>query len=159
MAKMSKATGGTVQTILGAIVGGVAARVITNALPIENNLIKAGLPLGAGFFLAGQKNPMLKGVGLGMAVSGGTALVAALVPGIGNVMDLNTIEAPSVPETVFIEEPEDGLGDPANQSILSDPADQTILSGAEADQSILSEMPGGEEINGVYDFAGYEQNF
>jgi hypothetical protein len=159
MAKISKATGGTVQTILGAIVGGVGAKILTNALPIENNLVKALIPLGGGFFLANQKNPMLKGVGIGMAVTGGTALVSALIPGIGQSMDLNTIEAPEVPETVFIEEPEDGLSDPANQSILSDPANQSILSAAEVDQSILSEMPGGEELNGVPDFAGYEANF
>ena len=132
--------------IAGILVGAVASRFVIKALnkamPTQSPTIKALVPVGAGVFLATQKNPLLKSAGFGMIGSGGVELANAIIPGIG---------APSVPD-VFMSEADDDetlyLNGPADQSILSEydeeyingPADQSILSGP-ADQSILSEAP------------------
>jgi len=131
---MPKVNKGFAMDIAGILVGAIAARYVTKAvekaLPNQSPLIKSLLPVGAGVFLAMQKNPLVKSAGFGMIGSGGVELANAIVPGIG---------APSVPD-VFMGEAEDEillLNGPADQSILSGPADQSILSGP-ADQSILS---------------------
>ena len=93
-------------------------------MPETSPTIKALVPVGAGVFLAMQKNPLIKSAGYGMIGSGGVELANALVPGIG---------APEIPD-VFMDGPDDFeddtlyLNGPADQSILSGPADQSILS-------------------------------
>lgn len=125
-----------VMDVAGILVGAVATRFVVKgldkALPNANPTLKAVLPVGAGIFLAMQKNPLVKSAGLGMIGSGGVALANSIIPGIG---------APEIPD-VFMDGPNDMdeilyLNGPADQSILSGPADQSILSGP-ADQSILS---------------------
>jgi hypothetical protein len=124
-----------VMEVAGILVGAVATRFVVKgidkALPNADATLKAVLPVGAGIFLAMQKNPLIKNAGLGMIGSGGVALANSLIPGIG---------APEIPD-VFMDGPDEDeilyLNGPADQSILSGPADQSILSGP-ADQSILS---------------------
>jgi hypothetical protein len=139
---------GFIMDVAGILVGAVASRFVVKALnkamPETSPTIKALVPVGAGVFLAMQKNPLIKSAGYGMIGSGGVELANALVPGIG---------APEIPD-VFMDGPDDFeddtlyLNGPADQSILSEydseylngPADQSILSGP-ADQSILSNRP------------------
>lgn len=114
--------------VAGILVGAVASRFVVKALnkamPETSPTIKALVPVGAGVFLAMQKNPLIKSAGYGMIGSGGVELANALVPGIG---------APEIPD-VFMDGPDDFeddtlyLNGPADQSILSGPADQSILS-------------------------------
>ena len=141
--------------VAGILVGAVASRFVVkalnNAMPTAPPTIKALIPVGAGVFLAMQKNSLIKSAGFGMIGSGGVELANAIIPGIG---------APEIPD-VFMDGPDDMdddtlfLNGPADQSILSEyddeflngPADQSILSGP-ADQSILSggpEFMSGEE--------------
>ncbi len=117
-----------VMEVAGILVGAVATRFVVKgidkALPNADATLKAVLPVGAGIFLAMQKNPLIKNAGLGMIGSGGVALANSLIPGIG---------APEIPD-VFMDGPDDMdeilyLNGPADQSILSGPADQSILSG------------------------------
>ena len=143
-----KANKGFFMDIAGILVGAVASRFVVKALnkamPTASPTIKALVPVGAGVFLATQKNPLIRSAGFGMIGSGGVELANAIIPGIG---------APTVPD-VFMDGPDDMdddtlfLNGPADQSILSEyddefmngPADQSILSGP-ADQSILSGSP------------------
>jgi hypothetical protein len=143
--------------VAGILVGAIAARfavkAIDKALPNANPTIKAIIPVGAGVFLAMQKNPLIKNAGFGMIGSGGVALANSIIPGIG---------APEIPD-VFMDGVDDMdevlmLNGPADQSILSGPADQSILSGP-ADQSILSNMPMGMEEQMYYRLNGEDNMF
>ena len=116
--------------VAGAVAAGFVSKLVNDKLPNTNNTIKALIPIGAGIFLTGNKNTMLKGVGFGMVAKGGAELASSLIPGIGNV------------DEIF-------LSAPADQSILSLPADMSVLSGEE------DFMNGEEEfMNGEEDFMG-----
>lgn len=146
-----------VMDVAGILVGAIAARfavkAIDKALPDANPTIKAIIPVGAGVFLAMQKNPLIKNAGFGMIGSGGVALANSIIPGIG---------APEIPD-VFMDGIDDMdevlmLNGPADQSILSGPADQSILSDP-ADQSILSNMPLGMEEQMYYRLSEADGDF
>jgi hypothetical protein len=142
-----KANKSFIMDIAGILVGAVASRFVVKALnkamPNQSPTIKALVPVGAGIFLAMQKNPLIKSAGLGMIGSGGVELANAIIPGIGapEIPDVFMSAADDMDDTLF-------LNGPADQSILSEfdnefmngPADQSILSGP-ADQSILSGSP------------------
>jgi len=142
-----KANKSFIMDVAGILVGAVASRFVVKALnkamPNQSPTIKAMVPVGAGIFLAMQKNPLIKSAGLGMIGSGGVELANAIIPGIGapEIPDVFMSAADDMDDTLF-------LNGPADQSILSEfdnefmngPADQSILSGP-ADQSILSGSP------------------
>ena len=107
----------------GAVAAGFVANLVEKNLPNVPTTVKSLIPIGAGIFLAGNKNVILRGVGYGMVAKGGSDLAAAFIPAIGNVDD------------IF-------LSAPADQSILSLPADQSVLSG---DDDFISEV---DEMNG-----------
>ena len=107
----------------GAVAAGFVANLVEKNLPNVPSTVKSLIPIGAGIFLAGNKNVILRGVGYGMVAKGGSDLAAAFIPAIGNVDD------------IF-------LSAPADQSILSLPADQSVLSG---DDDFISEV---DEMNG-----------
>jgi hypothetical protein len=128
-----------INEVLGVVAGAVAAgfvtKLVNDKLPNTPGYIKALIPIGAGIFLTGNKNVMLKGVGFGMVAKGGAELASTLIPGIGNI------------DEVF-------LSAPADQSILSLPADMSVLSGEE------DFMNGEEEfINGEDEFMNGEEDF
>jgi len=128
-----------INEVLGVVAGAVAAgfvtKLVNDNLPDVNKNIKALIPIGAGIFLSGNKNTMLKGVGFGMVAKGGADLASALIPGIGNV------------DEIF-------LSAPADQSILSLPADQSVLSGDD------DFMNGDEDfMNGDEDFINGDEEF
>jgi len=128
-----KANKGFLMDVAGILVGAVASRFVVKALnkamPTASPTIKALVPVGAGVFLATQKNPLIKSAGFGMIGSGGVELANAIIPGIG---------APTVPD-VFMDGPDD-MDDDTDTLFLNGPADQSILAGP-ADQSILSAAP------------------
>ena len=119
--------------VAGILVGAVASRFVVKALnkamPTASPMVKALVPVGAGVFLATQKNSLIKSAGFGMIGSGGVELANAIIPGIG---------APTVPD-VFMDGPDD-MDDDTDTLFLNGPADQSILAGP-ADQSILSAAP------------------
>lgn len=123
-----------INEVLGVVGGAVAAGFVTNLveknLPNVPSAVKSLIPIGAGIFLAGNKNVILRGVGYGMVAKGGSDLAGAFIPAIGNVDD------------IF-------LSAPADQSILSLPADQSVLSGDDdfisGDDDFISEV---DEMNG-----------
>lgn len=102
--------------IAGSVAAGFVAKFISEKMPNTPKGLKALIPIGAGLFLAGQKNTIVKNAGMGMIAKGGADLASLFVPGIGAAMD-------------------DLLSGPADQSILSlpmgDPADMSIISGEE----------------------------
>ena len=123
-----------INEVLGVVAGAVAAgfvtKLVNDKLPNTPGYVKALIPIGAGIFLTGNKNVMLKGVGFGMVAKGGAELASTLIPGIGNI------------DEIF-------LSAPADQSILSLPADMSVLSGNE------DFMNGDEDfMNGDEDFMG-----
>lgn len=101
-----------VGVIGGAIGAQIANRALEKMMPNANPIVRALIPLGAGVFLAMQKNALVKGAGYGMIGKGGANLVDAFMPaGVNGIEDF------------FINEP-------AGQNILSEPAGQEILSAA-----------------------------
>lgn len=124
---MKKPSKDAISVIAGAIGGAVAGKMLIKFIPVEQPLIKALIPIGTGLMLAGQKSPMIKGVGYGMAAAGGLTLVDALMPGM--------LGAPNIDEEIFLGEADDELGEyeeingPADQSVLAGPADQSVLAG------------------------------
>ena len=102
-------------------------------VPLEDERIKAAVPLLAGFFAAGNKNEVIKGAGYGMMAVGGMSLAAAFIPQIGEVISepigATTLEDDEVIFLNGVDEDDMYLNAPADQSIMSAPADQSILSG------------------------------
>jgi hypothetical protein len=96
--------------VAGAVAAGFVSKLVNDKMPNTPGYIKALIPIGAGIFLTGNKNAIIKGAGFGMVAKGGAELASTLIPGIGNI------------DEVF-------LSAPADQSILSLPADQSVLSG------------------------------
>ena len=96
---MMKNIGKNVKLVALATGGGVAAKVVKNKvvpmIPGISNYPIAGdlVPLAAGLFLMNNKNSMLQDIGLGMAVGAASDLVAAHVPGIGEITgeDMNGV--------------------------------------------------------------------
>jgi hypothetical protein len=116
--------------VAGAVAAGFVSKLVNDKMPNTPGYIKALIPIGAGIFLTGNKNAIIKGAGFGMVAKGGAELASTLIPGIGNI------------DEVF-------LSAPADQSILSLPADMSVLSGEE------DFMNGEEEfMNGEEDFMG-----
>jgi hypothetical protein len=130
--------------ILGVVAGSVAAgmveKLVSKYLPTSSASVKALVPIAAGVFLAMQKNEIVKGAGFGMVAAGGSSLVDAFMPRVGEVDDY------------FISEMDEFLNAPADQSILSAPADQSILSGNSEDNFMFGD---GEFMN-AYDGGDYE---
>jgi hypothetical protein len=121
--------------VAGAVAAGFVSKLVNDKMPNTPGYIKALIPIGAGIFLTGNKNAIIKGAGFGMVAKGGAELATTLIPGIGNVDD------------VF-------LSAPADQSILSLPADMSVLSGEEEFMNGEEEFMNGEEefMNGEEDF-------
>jgi hypothetical protein len=141
--RMTKGKFPTTQ-ILGVVAGSVAAgmveKLVSKYLPTSSASVKALVPIAAGVFLAMQKNEIVKGAGFGMVAAGGSSLVDAFMPRVGEVDDY------------FISEMDEFLNAPADQSILSAPADQSILSGNMDDNFMF----GDEEFMNAYDGGSYE---
>ena len=133
-----------INEILGVVGGAVAAsyvkNLVTKNLPDLKPTYQALIPIGVGVFLAGNKSPILRGVGFGMVGKGGADLASAFLPGVGNVDD------------IF-------LSSPADQSILSLPADMSVLSGEEEFMNGEEEFMNGEEefMNGEEEFMNGEE--
>lgn len=117
-----------VQQVLGVLAGAIAAnlagQLVTKLMPDANDTVKGLIPVGLGIFLAMQKNEIVKGAGYGMVAKGGGDLVSAMLPSITGI---------DTDELFLSEYYDDGMGLPADQSILSLPADQSILSGMDDD--------------------------
>jgi len=122
--------------IAGAVAAGFVSKLINDKAPTMQPQLKALIPIGAGIFLAGNKNVMIKGIGYGMVGKGGSDLAASLLPGSITGVD-----------DVF-------LSAPADQSILSLPADQSVLSGDDEFMNGNDEFMNGDEefMNGDEDF-------
>ncbi len=123
--------------IAGSIAAGFVSKMVNDRLPNVPNVVKAIIPIGAGLFLSGQKNTIVKMAGFGMIAKGGADLAKAFLPGIGAEMD-----------TLL------GVAAPADQSILSLPADQSVLSGEDfVGEDFVGEDFVGEDFVGE-DFVG-----
>jgi hypothetical protein len=124
--------------VAGSIAAGFVVKLINDKLPNVPAVVKSLIPIGAGLFLSGQKNTIVKMAGLGMISTGGLNLAKAFIPGIGSMDDL--------------------MGAPADQSILSLPADMSIMAG---DDDLLAgdEFVGEDFVNGDQDLvmAGNEE--
>ena len=108
--------------VAGAIAAGFVSKFVNDKLTTIPAPVRAVIPVGAGIFLAGNKSPILKGIGFGMIAKGGSDLAKALLPGAIGALD----------QDIFV-------SGPADLSVLSGPADLSVLSGATA-----SEYYGGE---------------
>jgi hypothetical protein len=121
--------------VAGAVAAGFVSKLVNDKMPNTPGYIKALIPIGAGIFLTGNKNAIIKGAGFGMVAKGGAELATTLIPGIGNI------------DEIF-------LSAPADQSILSLPADQSVLSG---DDDFIN---GDDDfINGDDEFMNGEEDF
>ena len=123
--------------VAGAVAAGFVSKLVNDKMPNTPGYIKALIPIGAGIFLTGNKNAIIKGAGFGMVAKGGAELASTLIPGIGNV------------DEIF-------LSAPADQSILSLPADMSVLSGDDDFINGEEEFMNGEDefMNGEEDFMG-----
>jgi len=128
--------------VAGSIAAGFVVKLINDKLPNVPAVVKSLIPIGAGLFLSGQKNTIVKMAGLGMISTGGLNLAKAFIPGIGSMDDL--------------------LGAPADQSILSLPADMSIMAGEDllaGDEFVGTDFVGEDFVNGSEDLvmAGNEE--
>ena len=112
--------------VAGAVAAGFVSKLVNDKMPNTPGYIKALIPIGAGIFLTGNKNAIIKGAGFGMVAKGGAELAGTLIPGIGNI------------DEVF-------LSAPADQSILSLPADMSVLSGDDDFMNGDDEFMNGDE--------------
>jgi hypothetical protein len=121
--------------VAGAVAAGFVSKLVNDKMPNTPGYIKALIPIGAGIFLTGNKNAIIKGAGFGMVAKGGAELAGTLIPGIGNI------------DEVF-------LSAPADQSILSLPADMSVLSGDDEFMNGDDEFMNGDDefMNGDDEF-------
>jgi hypothetical protein len=105
MAKKGKATGKIMQ-VAGIGAGAVASGFVTKFVPIENDKLKAGIPIVLGFFLLGQKG-IMSDLGAGMVAGGSLKLAQSF--GIGAI-DETPVMALDEIETIEVE----GFDDPVN---------------------------------------------
>ena len=135
-----------IQEVLGVIAGAVAANLVAKAvdkaMPTGSPVVKALIPVAAGIFLATQKNALVKGAGFGMVAKGGSSLVDAFLPNMGQIDDIFTMNGD-----------DDFLSLPADQSILSLPADQSILSG----NDMMDGMDEGIQQDELSILSGFDQ--
>jgi hypothetical protein len=74
--------GDTVKLMIGTLGGAVAATFVGSKLPDSlDPKIKAAILLAAGFMIARQKSPIVRGLGLGFGTAGGAQLVNSLSGG------------------------------------------------------------------------------
>ena len=108
MAKKGKMTGKVMQ-VVGIGAGAVASGFVTKFVPLQNEKIKAGIPIALGFFLLGQKG-IMSDLGAGMIAGG--SLKMAQQYGIGE--DVGALEQPvmALDEVETIEV--DGFDDPVS---------------------------------------------
>lgn len=110
--------------VAGAIAAGFVSKFVNDKLTTIPAPVRAIIPVGAGIFLAGNKNTIVKGIGFGMIAKGGSDLAKALLPGAIGGLD----------QDIFV-------AGPADLSVLSGPADLSVLSGSTAEPYL------GEEIS------------
>lgn len=73
--------GDGVKLIIGAIGGAVVSGIVSSKLPATmDEKIKGAILAVAGFFVAKQKNPIIKGMGVGVAAAGGLTLAKSFLP-------------------------------------------------------------------------------
>jgi hypothetical protein len=99
--------------VAGAVAAGFVTKFVNDKLTNVPAPVRALIPVGAGIFLAGNKNTIVKGVGFGMIAKGGSDLAKALLPNSIGALD----------QEIF-------LSGPTDLSVLSGPADLSVLSGA-----------------------------
>lgn len=81
--------GDGLKLILGAIGGSIVAGVVGSKLPATLDDKVKGLILAAGgYFVAKQSSPIVKGMGIGIAATGGLTLAKAILPA-GTIGALN----------------------------------------------------------------------
>ncbi len=105
MAKKGKMTGKVMQ-VVGIGAGAVASGFVTKFVPLQNEKIKAGIPIALGFFLLGQKG-IMSDLGAGM-IAGGSLKMAQQF-GIGEVVE-NPVMALDEIDTIEV----DGFDDPVS---------------------------------------------
>ena len=134
--------------IAGSIAAGFVTKMVNDKLPSVPGFVKALIPAGAGLFLAGQKNVIVKNAGLGMIATAGANLAKTLVPGIGANMD-ELLSAPADQSILSIP-----MGDPADQSIISAAGDEPLLMSPEEIAAADEFAMNGEEamLMGAEDF-------
>jgi hypothetical protein len=108
MAKKGKMTGKVMQ-VVGIGAGAVASGFVTKFVPLQNEKIKAGIPIALGFFLLGQKG-IMSDLGAGM-IAGGSLKMAQQF-GIGEVGEIveNPVMALDEIDTIEV----DGFDDPVS---------------------------------------------
>lgn len=74
--------GDGLKLILGAAAGAIGGKLIASKLPASiDGKIKSAILIAGGFFLAGKaKNPLIKGVAVGMGATGAVALATDVLP-------------------------------------------------------------------------------
>jgi hypothetical protein len=81
---------GSLMNVAGAIGGAVAASYVENKLLqkmfVDKPAIKSGIVMAGGIVLESiMKQPLLKSVGNGMAITGGLSLAKKLIPGLAGI--------------------------------------------------------------------------
>lgn len=94
--RMSGTGKGDVMTIVSAVAGAVAGRILSaKVLPNANDKLKAGGQIAVGVLLPRfAKNPFFKGFGMGMVVNGGVQLLSSfgVISGIAGMGEDITVE-------------------------------------------------------------------
>ncbi len=94
-------------------VGIIAARKVSDLIPVGNEYLRSGIVAAGGLFLASKKQPIVQGLGIGMAAQSIAQLVGSLVPGLTGV---------AVPYLAGTDYPGNGMGDPTASQDYSNEA-------------------------------------
>jgi hypothetical protein len=114
--------------------GAIGSKVVKNKIvPMipgigSNEYAKGVAPIALGLFLMNNKNQMLQDLGLGMAISAAGDLVAAKVPGIGDITgeDMNGVVNDVIlglddqVNDILSDDVSDDMSDDVSDDILSD---------------------------------------
>lgn len=84
---IKKAAGKAVPLVAGAI-GAKLAKNVSGKF-IQNDKLRAAVPLVLGIVLAGSKSATMQGIGSGMIAVGGADLVGSFIPGLAGLEDMD----------------------------------------------------------------------
>jgi len=106
------------QTLIGAVAGSIGSRflakMVQSKMNIDAKLLNAGFLVAGGLLTMKTKNPLFKGVGIGLgsAAAIGMGQSFGLLSGIGNVNTLYINRAPKVGNTNLVTAPRVGNSTP-----------------------------------------------
>lgn len=72
--------------LAGVVAGAIIGKIVIAKLPIQNKIVKNGVPIVLGGYLSTRDGSLMQGIGEGMVAIAAADLIGGMVPGISGLM-------------------------------------------------------------------------